>query len=179
MGKQIRPKPEVPRGHKYCPRCKTIRPHDEWHRARRTKDGYSSHCSLCRVDGARRTHLKRMYGLTPEGVAAMVQAQGGKCAICRERPAVHVDRDHKTGRVRGMTCFPCNGALGQFKENVEWLGNAIAYLEMHRSGSERPFVREPGQMQFHRFPDSPAEAHFRRLVKCTATESRTPDGEPV
>jgi hypothetical protein len=34
----------------------------------------------------------------------MVEQQGGVCALCRERPAQHVDHDHVTGRVRGVLC---------------------------------------------------------------------------
>ena len=45
----------------------------------------------------------------------MFAVQGGVCAICEEAPASHVDHDHETGRVRGLLCFNCNGALGQFR----------------------------------------------------------------
>src|SRR4051812_22934535 len=80
LGKPVPVRPEVPSGHKYCPRCKEIRPYSEWHRTRRTRDGYSSNCKFCRVDASRRTHLKRSYGLTPEEVAAMIDVQDGLCA---------------------------------------------------------------------------------------------------
>jgi hypothetical protein len=132
MGKTLRVRPEVPAGHKYCPTCKTIRPHTQWHRSKRTKDGLSSQCKHCRVDGGRRTHLKRMYALTPEDVEAMLLAQGGVCAICEgpmERP--HVDHDHKTGKVRGIFCFNCNAGLGKFQDDVEVVQLAVEYLRRH------------------------------------------------
>lgn len=59
----------------------------------------------------------------------MVEAQGGQCLLCRERPAEHVDHDHLTGAVRGVLCFSCNGGLGLFRDRVDIMANAIEYLE--------------------------------------------------
>jgi len=59
-------------------------------------------------------------------------AQGGICPICQERPAVHVDHDHSTKRVRGILCEQCNGFLGAFKDDPDVIRSAIAYLEKHR-----------------------------------------------
>ncbi|MBV8387310.1 MAG: endonuclease, partial [Acidimicrobiia bacterium] len=47
----------------------------------------------------------------------MLSAQGGLCAICRSRSAVHVDHDHYSGRVRALLCFNCNGALGHMLDH--------------------------------------------------------------
>ena len=58
----------------------------------------------------------------------MLAAQGGLCAICREAPAEHVDHDHETGQVRGLLCFNCNGALGQFRDRTDLMLRAVAYL---------------------------------------------------
>lgn len=58
----------------------------------------------------------------------MLTAQGGLCAMCREAPAEHVDHDHASGRVRGLLCFNCNGALGQFRDRTELMLRAVAYL---------------------------------------------------
>ena len=70
----------------------------------------------------------RTYGLTEADVAAMLEAQDGLCAICRTADAAHVDHDHATGAVRGMLCFRCNAALGQFDEDAETLVRATRYL---------------------------------------------------
>jgi hypothetical protein len=59
----------------------------------------------------------------------MFEEQGGLCAICREAPAAHVDHDHASGRVRGLLCFNCNGALGQFRDRRDLMLAAIAYLD--------------------------------------------------
>jgi len=60
---------------------------------------------------ARRSALKRRYGITPEQYEMMLERQGGGCAICH-RPPKHrrldVDHDHATKVVRGLLCFTCN-----------------------------------------------------------------------
>jgi hypothetical protein len=73
--------------------------------------------------------LKRRYGISAAEVDAMVEAQGGVCLICQERPAEHVDHDHLSGAVRGVLCFSCNGGLGQFRDRVDIMAKAITYLE--------------------------------------------------
>ena len=59
----------------------------------------------------------------------MVVAQRGVCAICLVPGPEHVDHDHKTGRVRAILCFNCNGGLGQFKDRPELLRRGADYLE--------------------------------------------------
>lgn len=81
----------------------------------------------------RAAERKRMYGLTLEQYEAMIEAQGGKCAICgkhMEKP--HVDHDHMTGEVRGLLCRRCNLALGIFGEDISILRAAVRYLAKSR-----------------------------------------------
>ncbi len=59
----------------------------------------------------------------------MVVAQRGVCAICLVPGPEHVDHDHKTGRVRAILCFNCNGGPGQFKDRPELLRRGADYLE--------------------------------------------------
>ncbi len=61
----------------------------------------------------------------------MLAEQGGLCALCQERPAEHVDHDHLTGSVGGMLCFLCNQGLGNFRDRVDVMEAAIAYLRLH------------------------------------------------
>jgi hypothetical protein len=82
------------------------------------------------IEGSTRNyHLKRRYGLTEAEVKALIEEQGGVCAVCWVEKPEHVDHDHRTGKVRGILCFNCNGGLGQFKDDIDRLINAIAYLE--------------------------------------------------
>ncbi|WP_245712906.1 endonuclease domain-containing protein [Micromonospora nigra] len=40
----------------------------------------------------------------------------------------HLDHDHRTGGVRGILCFNCNGGLGRFRDSPARLARAITYL---------------------------------------------------
>lgn len=71
----------------------------------------------------------------------MFAEQGGLCKICREAPAAHVDHDHVTNRVRGLLCFNCNGALGQFRDRTDLMLRAVAYL---RRGAWAQLIDNPG-----------------------------------
>ncbi|WP_229076470.1 endonuclease VII domain-containing protein [Actinoplanes sp. DH11] len=51
------------------------------------------------------------------------------CAVCGADDPQHVDHDHRTGWVRGILCFNCNGGLGQFRDDPVLLANAITYLK--------------------------------------------------
>jgi Recombination endonuclease VII len=62
-------------------------------------------------------HLERRYGLTEDEVAALLDGQGGFCLICLHRHSGHVGHDHASGEIRGVLCFRCNAALGQFKDD--------------------------------------------------------------
>lgn len=107
----------------------------------------------CSVDGCEGRHFARgwcqdhhaaeytryaRYGLTRESFEALLNSQGGLCAICNEVPdVVHVDHDHQCcpgleacGRcVRGLLCRKCNLGIGGFKDDPIRLRAAAAYLE--------------------------------------------------
>lgn len=86
---------------------------------------------------------KWVYGglLTAGEYHKMFEKQHGVCAICgkpetRKAPQtngricrLHIDHDHKTGKVRGLLCSRCNIGLGHFMDNIEFLLKAIRYLK--------------------------------------------------
>lgn len=82
----------------------------------------------------RRNERKSLYGLTEGEYAELLLWQGGACALCgsehsgRKRPpekwgrgVLAIDHCHKTDRVRGLLCHPCNARLGSY----EWLLDTI------------------------------------------------------
>jgi hypothetical protein len=76
----------------------------------------------------REYHLRRRYGITGADFDAMVEVQGGTCAVCDQKPE-HVDHDHKTGKVRGLLCYTCNRfILGRYATPAK-LRAAADYLE--------------------------------------------------
>jgi Recombination endonuclease VII len=137
---------------KRCPDCREWKPNDEFPRNRNARDGRHAYCKPCHnargretrarlYGGSRHYHLKKRYGIGAAEVDALIAAQGNVCPICRRESPEQVDHDHATGKVRGVLCFNCNGGLGQFRDDVDALTNAIAYLsrndELHDVALER------------------------------------------
>ncbi|MEU1851601.1 endonuclease VII domain-containing protein [Streptomyces sp. NPDC019990] len=129
MGKPVREQVDVPTGHKLCRTCGEIKPHSEWHRNAAASDGLSTRCKACRAVQGRQGHLKRKYGLTEAERDGLIASRGGVCCICLSAVPEHVDHCHGTGRVRGVLCFSCNAALGQFKDRPDAIRRAAAYVE--------------------------------------------------
>lgn len=74
---------------------------------------------------------RTLAGITPAERDAMLEAQGGKCAICGTSGTDVrwcADHCHTTGAVRGVLCHPCNSGLGMFRDNPVALAAAIDYL---------------------------------------------------
>ena len=80
-------------------------------------------------------NLRDKFGMTPNEYEAMLDLQGGRCAICQtDKPGgrnadyFNVDHDHLTGEVRGLLCAKCNMAIGGLKDSPEVLLRAHHYL---------------------------------------------------
>jgi len=85
-----------------------------------------------RLRGHRR---KSNYGVPPEVYQALLDRQGGDCAICHQptengfgQRGFHLDHDHETGQIRGLLCLGCNTGLGGFADDPVRLRSAIRYL---------------------------------------------------
>ena len=90
----------------------------------------------------RRSHLKLLYGLTPEAYDALLAGQKGGCAICGKRDAgrkpdkrhrakkhrLFVDHDHATKKVRGLLCYRCNIVLGLIDDDPKRALKMARYL---------------------------------------------------
>jgi hypothetical protein len=73
-----------------------------------------------------------------QGYEVLLEAQGGRCAICNTpgdphggRPLIP-DHDHLSGRARGLLCHQCNTGLGMLADDPERLRTAIVYLTTWR-----------------------------------------------
>ena len=87
-------------------------------------------------------HLRTRYNITPEQYEAKLISQDYCCARCGKDVAdnirngipvaLSVDHCHKSGNLRDLLCFSCNGGLGAFKDNINSLQKAVQYLIDHQ-----------------------------------------------
>lgn len=139
-----RPASEVLRrdelGRKLCVHCRGWVDEAEFHVTRANPDGLSRQCRPCSSVLARKGGLRRRYGLTVEQHRALLESQGGRCAICQEAEPVeatwHVDHDHSCcpggdtcgNCIRGLLCPPCNRGIGSLSDDPVRLLQAAIYL---------------------------------------------------
>jgi hypothetical protein len=80
----------------------------------------------------------RPYGITPKELDLLFEQSNNKCNICsmtkeehflKYRRDLYIDHCHKNGKVRGILCHGCNLSLGNLKDDVDLLKNAIIYLQ--------------------------------------------------
>jgi hypothetical protein len=144
-------------GKKYCPTCKQILNINEFSTTKKGT-GIGSHCKECckiwreklkkdhpdwqqkrqkKYNSQKlawiRSGLKRNFGLSYEEYLKILNFQKNKCAICgktqkENKRMLSVDHDHKTLKLRGIVCANCNHGLGNFKDDITVLTNAIKYL---------------------------------------------------
>ncbi|MBX9395871.1 endonuclease VII domain-containing protein [Streptomyces sp. TRM72054] len=144
---------------KQCTGCKRDLPVEAFARDRNRRDGLQVRCRECVAEYSaahcrrrreaigkqgRQDHLKRQYGITEVERDELIAFQAGVCCICLAAPAAHVDHCHETGRVRGVLCFSCNAALGQFKDRPDVIRRAAAYVE---GNAWKPTLVAPGVYQ--------------------------------
>lgn len=83
------------------------------------------------TDSEKSKRLFLRYGITLEEYKQILEAQDNGCCLCgrRDTKPLHVDHDHKTGKVRGLLCSSCNMGLGLFGDDSNLLQKAINYLK--------------------------------------------------
>jgi hypothetical protein len=84
-------------------------------------------------EARRNRFLMTRYGITRDQFEKMLLIQRGKCGICEKffygTRRMFVDHDHKSGRVRGILCYPCNHRLlGRGLEDPDVHERAAQYL---------------------------------------------------
>lgn len=98
-------------------------------------------CATCwrvetkrRKDAKHEQHVQQTYGLGEGEYAQLYELQGRVCALCQRATGrskkLAVDHDHRTGKVRGLLCSPCNkDVLGHARDSVAYFRRCIDYLE--------------------------------------------------
>jgi len=132
-------------GYQVCGTCKEQKPLSEFNRDRYRRRGYSERCRPCekiRMAPIKRNNmLKHDYGITTAIYEDMLVKQEYKCFICTiplntlNSKHIHIDHCHATGRVRKILCKGCNHGLGNFRDDITLLQNAISYLKQHQDDS--------------------------------------------
>lgn len=107
----------------------------QWYRRNKEEQiKYASEWKKRNPDKLRDYQLKAKYGIPYGTYGQLLKKQRGRCAICKvpHPKTLHVDHDHKTGKVRALLCDPCNRGVGYFAEDPRRLRAAATYLERHR-----------------------------------------------
>ncbi|MBI2325363.1 MAG: endonuclease VII domain-containing protein [Chloroflexi bacterium] len=140
-----------PKGHEYTAENSYIHP----------TTGYRK-CRACSQEWSQRSFRKKLYGITAEQHEFLLDAQGGRCAICGTKEnsgvALGVDHRHDTGAIRGLLCDPCNIGIGGLREDPTLLAAAIQYVQ-----------RQPPVI-----PDIPRSAELHRCTQCGGDAGESP-----
>lgn len=120
------------RAEKNCTVCGELKPRTDFYKGDKER-WIRSACKTCFPDVQFNGYLTRTYGINADDYGAMMERQGGVCAICsgvnKDRRLV-VDHCHETGDVRGLLCIRCNRALGMFEDDPALLELAALYVKL-------------------------------------------------
>lgn len=95
-------------------------------------------------DNIRKKYLRDKYKITLEQYNKMLEEQDYVCAICKQHnaagQALSVDHDHKCcpgarscgDCVRALLCSKCNTGLGQFRDDEDYLQEALNYIKKYK-----------------------------------------------
>ena len=114
--------------HPYCKKCMSIA---NYKSKIKNKDTYETY-KIKTAEASRKSYLKKTWGMSLEDFNKLKISQNYLCAICKiEATILHVDHNHKTGKIRALLCNQCNRGIGYLKESPEILNSAIQYLAYH------------------------------------------------
>lgn len=130
---------------KQCRKCQENKNDAEFYRHGKTKDGLQAYCKSCSKEIVkkyadenktkmsktyRKSRFRYRYGIefSEEDWNALLDRQGGGCAICGTTESLCLDHCHARIQVRGILCRTCNVGLGMFKDNPAFLKAAAKYL---------------------------------------------------
>lgn len=131
---ELRKRPVVG-GKVCCPKCKTEKLLNEFHKSKDRPDGVQPWCKACNKNKA----LQTRYGISSEELDIMRERQKGRCAICSRKltdgkgiTKLCVDHCHSTGKTRGLLCTGCNLAIGAVRDDPKLCRKAAEYLEKYQ-----------------------------------------------
>ena len=124
---------------KQCSKCGEEKPILEFDRNPQGRKGRRSHCKMCMKHMKAKWYSEKGKEWHAKNHRRIKYGYEGKvpalCAICRvymvggtTATGACCDHDHKTGRVRGFLCQPCNRALGQMNDSPLRFARATLYL---------------------------------------------------
>ena len=99
-----------------------------------------TYCKECSSSIGHKHNIKR-FGITVDQYLEIEKSQNGVCAICKKpeqnKKRLSIDHDHRCcngafscGKcIRGLLCSNCNTFLGNAKDSIDTLQNAITYLK--------------------------------------------------
>ncbi len=73
-------------------------------------------------DKLRQRWERYTYGVCKEDIGV------DSCMICGSKDRLCIDHCHNTSKVRGILCSKCNFGLGMFRDNTDYLLEAVKYL---------------------------------------------------
>ena len=93
---------------------------------------YSYECKECTV---KRIEQNRKIMVKFDEYSNMITKQNNRCAVCetlqhgRKYNSFKVDRNSKTGIIRGLICKSCDIIIKEVGDNIHTLENMIKYLD--------------------------------------------------
>lgn len=130
-------------GTKICRSCKKEKSRLDFGIRRTNKDGRHTYCKECVCEKHKERYnkkykhskkfyvIEKKYGLSKQSYLDTLEQQKYKCAICKETLSLCVDHNHIDNKIRGLLCNDCNIGIGRFKDNPQFLLNAVDYLNYH------------------------------------------------
>jgi len=120
----------VASGKKICSACKLELDASHFTRSSKSKDLLQCRCRNCSF----LSYIKSKFKISDKQYFSLLERQDSRCASCKEvlditnnKRAVHIDHDHRSGRVRAILCGKCNAALGFLSEDPDKIRALLTY----------------------------------------------------
>lgn len=170
----------APAGTAFCAGCQSFRDVEDFGKSATT-------CRACSSAKSHAARIEKVYGITSDDYDALLELQGGGCAVCGGKPKskrLAIDHDHKTGEVRGLLCSRHNhDALGALADSLAMVASLWHYLNTPPAsgtwaplGKQSPLVADDGSAQRPPKPSKPVDA---LLVTNAGSGGHSPKGGPA